>query len=419
MAIDPATAKALIMLAKKAVTDREARRKIGIALSIPLILILVILASPFAILFAASGESVEDSGTPVMEIMAGLADDLRAKIQAEENEGDADEVHVVYMGSEGEAIDNSGHVLALFSVMNSMADSEDAQQVASLSDKQVVELAELFWEMNNISVDIESIPWDSEDYPLEIPEPASVSEDDPEPEPTPTPEPYLIKTIYVTCLSYEDMLDGLNFSDDQLRVLEDMMGGDYAYLFASISGNVAELTVEEIAAIKANLPAGLSVSRESIVLTAYSLVGKVGYFWGGKSNVIGWDSRWGKSTYVSSPGSPSTGTYRPFGLDCSGYVKWVFLNSGFPLELLSESFGSGSSTQWQYSVPVDSATALPGDLAFRIVPGTGVNHVGIVVGRDSDGGLLVAHCSSSRDGVVVTAFSPTFRYLRRPVILTD
>ena len=419
MAIDPATAKALIIIAKKAVTDKEARRKIAIALSIPLILILVILASPFAILFSASGESVNDSGTPVIEIMAGLADDLRARIQAEETEGDADEVHVVYMGSEGEAIDNSGHVLALFSVLNNMADSEEAQQVASLSDKQVEELTELFWEMNSLSVEIESIPWDSEDYPLEIPEPAPVSEDDSEHEPTPTPEPYLIKTIYVTCLSYEDMLDGLNFSGDQLRVLEDMMSGDYAYLFASISGNIAELTAEEIAAIRANLPAGLSVSRENIVLTAYSLVGKVGYFWGGKSNVIGWDSRWGKSTLITSPGSPSTGTYRAFGLDCSGYVKWVFLNSGFPLDLLNESFGSGSSTQWQYSVPVDSTTALPGDLAFRIVPGTGVNHVGIVVGRDSDGGLLVAHCSSSRDGVVVTAFSPTFRYLRRPVILTD
>ena len=419
MAIDPATAKALIMLAKKAVTDKEAWRKIIIALSVPLILILVILASPFAVLFGVSGESVDDSGTPVMEIMSGLADDLRAKIQAEESEGDVDEVHVVYMGSEGETIDNSGHVLALFSVKNNMAETEDAQQVASLSDKQADELSELFWEMNSISVEIESIPWDSEDYPLEIPEPAPISEDDPEPAPTPTPEPYLIKTIYVTCLSYEDMLDVLNFNDHQLRVLEDMMSGDYAYLFASISGNITELTAEEIAAIKANLPAGLSVSRENIVLTAYSLVGKVGYFWGGKSNVIGWDSRWGKSTLVSSPGSPSTGTNRPFGLDCSGYVKWVFLNSGFPLELLNESFGSGSSNQWQYSVPVNITTALPGDLAFRIVPGTGVNHVGIVVGRDSDGSLLVAHCSSSRDGVVVTAFSPTFRYLRRPVILTD
>lgn len=50
------------------------------------------------------------------------------------------------------------------------------------------------------------------------------------------------------------------------------------------------------------------------------------YFWGGKSLVLGWDFRWGTPKEVWAAGSPSTGTVRPYGLDCSGFVDWVFYN---------------------------------------------------------------------------------------------
>ena len=48
-------------------------------------------------------------------------------------------------------------------------------------------------------------------------------------------------------------------------------------------------------------PARLSVAR-----SALSLVGKVHYFWGGKSLVLGWDSRWGTTMQVTAPGSSSS-----------------------------------------------------------------------------------------------------------------
>jgi hypothetical protein len=415
MAVDPATIKAIAMIAKQAIEDEQTRNRILIVLMIPILLVVIILASPFAILFGVSGEDYDNSGTPIIEIMSDLSAQLNNKIKIE-SQGEYDEINIIYMGSEGETINNSGHVLALFSVDNSMADSEEAEQVANLSEAQTEELKALFWMMNTYSTEVESIPWDDEDYPLEIPAPQEPTDENPEPEPTPTPKPYVIKHIYITCLSYEDMLDEFRFNDGQLEVLEDMMTGDFAYLFASMAGNVAELTLAEIAQIREGLPAGLSIQREQIVMTAYSLVGKVKYFWGGKSTAIGWDSRWGTATTVTGRGSSSYGTTRPFGLDCSGYVKWVFLNVGFPLDVINNSFGTGSSHQWTYSTPI-SGKPLPGDLAFRIVPGTGTNHVGIVVGTDASGTVMVAHCASSPNNVVVTPFSPTFRYLRRPIIL--
>ena len=42
--------------------------------------------------------------------------------------------------------------------------------------------------------------------------------------------------------------------------------------------------------------------------------------------IIGWDSRWGMPMKVTAEGSSTTGTVRPFGLDCSGMVDWVFYN---------------------------------------------------------------------------------------------
>jgi cell wall-associated NlpC family hydrolase len=62
-------------------------------------------------------------------------------------------------------------------------------------------------------------------------------------------------------------------------------------------------------------------------LAAYSFVGKVNYFWGGKSIVIGCPNRWGTLTKVAGEDSPTTETVRPFGLDCSGYVTWIFVNA--------------------------------------------------------------------------------------------
>ena len=45
--------------------------------------------------------------------------------------------------------------------------------------------------------------------------------------------------------------------------------------------------------------------RVNVITAAYSLIGEVGYFWGGKSTVIGKDSSWGTAEKVSV-GSPST-----------------------------------------------------------------------------------------------------------------
>lgn len=163
-----------------------------------------------------------------------------------------------------------------------------------------------------------------------------------------------------------------------------------------------------------------SDERQTVVDSALSIVGEVPYFWGGKSEVIGKDPLWGEPMLVDSDGSESTGTFQPYGLDCSGYVSWCFLQCGIGFERMVEDVGNGTSNQWRKSDAISWDDLLPGDLVFQHVPGEGDgNHVGIIVGFAEDGEPLIAHCAYSQGGVVVTGRGDIFQYARRPQYYRD
>lgn len=159
----------------------------------------------------------------------------------------------------------------------------------------------------------------------------------------------------------------------------------------------------------------VSEERVNVISAAYSLVGKVGYFWGGKSTVIGEDPSWGTAETVSAEGSKSTGTMRAYGLDCSGFVTWAVIN-GYQSKDMQEAVGDGTSDQWEKANVVSEADAQPGDLVFQKGPEAGSdNHVGILCGKTDAGDWIAVHCSSSKNGVTVgEAYSASFRYIRQP-----
>ena len=177
--------------------------------------------------------------------------------------------------------------------------------------------------------------------------------------------------IFVNCRSYEEMISIIQLSAVQVAMLHELMLPEYQVYFQSLVGMIQPdgLTADEIAQIRASLPANLSIKQQDVVDAALSIVGKVQYFWGGKSTAIGWDKRWGSSMEIASPGSQTTGTIRPFGLDCSGYAAWVYVNAGIPFDLITAVFGTHTSTQWKYSESVAWDDAQIGDLAFYAVPG--------------------------------------------------
>ena len=159
----------------------------------------------------------------------------------------------------------------------------------------------------------------------------------------------------------------------------------------------------------------VSEERVNVITAAYSLVGEVGYFWGGKSTKIGEDPSWGTAEKVSAVGSASTGTVRAYGLDCSGFVTWSVIN-GYLNQGMQSSVGDGTSDQWEKANVVSEQDAQPGDLVFQKGPEAGSdNHVGIICGKTNAGDWIAVHCSSSKNGVTVgEAYGASFRYIRQP-----
>lgn len=164
----------------------------------------------------------------------------------------------------------------------------------------------------------------------------------------------------------------------------------------------------------------VSEDRVDVITAAYSLVGKVGYFWGGKSTVIGEDPSWGSVEKVPADGSRSSGTLRAYGLDCSGFVTWAVIN-GYKDQGMQAAVGDGTSDQWEKAGVVSEADAQPGDLVFQRGPEAGSNnHVGILCGKTDSGDWIAVHCSSSKNGVTVgEAYSASFRYIRKPSFYQD
>ena len=184
-----------------------------------------------------------------------------------------------------------------------------------------------------------------------------------------------------------------------------------AVVSLSPAGIVADgRTVEPTgAALEAweRLPEDLSVERRMVGTYALALVNRVDYFWGGKSLVLGWDDRWGEMMEVTAEGDDTTGTERPYGLDCSGFVDWAFYNASGGSYIPGQ--GGGAAAQHGQCADIPWEEVQPGDLVFYPED----DHVGIAAGRDGQGRLLVVHCAAGAGGVTLSC-SNGFTQAARP-----
>jgi cell wall-associated NlpC family hydrolase len=407
MAIDPATLKAVAKVGTTVLSDEKGRRIILIACLVPFIIILLVLSSPFAIFFSMLGG--QDETVSVISVLNEMKEDFRYSIQQEQSDSSADNIKTIVIGSDdGMLIDNSEDVLIAFAVKYN-GTKDDAEQIAVLSDKQVEKLKKVYWDMNVINT-----TYETSSKEVEVTTTNGKGEKITETKTVTT----TTKIITIDSLTAEDISEIYGFNDVQNQMIAEMRQSGYGVLIAS-SNVKSFLTREEINAIQSYIPEGVTIESEKVVEAAESLVGKVNYFWGGKSLTIGWDERFGTDMEVTSPGSTSTGTIRPFGLDCSGFVTWAFVNAGLPADSIESTIGHGTTAQWNVSTSIPASTVMLGDLAFLAPPGTRkVNHIGIVVGRNDDRQILVVHCSAGVNNVsIATAESVGFLYYRRPAVL--
>ena len=340
------------------------------------------LASPLGILFADEQES-EDT-VPLATAIAEIQGEYHAELERLQN-GDFVSVQII-----GQAPDWR-EVVAVFA--SKTAGAEDGIDVFTLDEERVELLRQVFWDMCEITTATQTV---------DVPD--SDPDDDVDDSHT-----GIALTITITAKTAEQMrliYAFTKYQNDALDILLENLG--------SLNIPMGSLTISQEDAIELleNLPDDLDPARKAVVETAVQLVGRVSYFWGGKSLTLGWDDRWGVPTEVTAAGSGSTGTVRPFGLDCSGFVDWTFYNatngSYYPGR------GGGAATQHSYCTNISWNDAQPGDLVFY----PDDSHVGIVGGRDADGNLLIVHCSGGANGVVITG-SAGFTTVARPDCFTE
>lgn len=356
-----------------------------VAMVLVICLIGLLIVSPFGIFFSG-----EDSGTgyTMPEAVSVLNGEFAARIEQIKTENPYDELDMDNAGSAA-MISNWRDVLAVYAVRTT-TDNASPDEVATLTEEKMEILREIFWDMNAITYWTEIVPGGKDEADT------------------------VILHIIVTIKTHLQMADEYQFNTEQRRLLEELMQPKYQELFMALTGSYQniELSPENVAKIMENLPADLSAERRQVVLTAYQLLGKVHYFWGGKSLIIGWDSRWGMPMEVTAEGSSTTGTVRPFGLDCSGMVDWVFYNQSGGQYVIGH--GGGATAQHSYCTPIAWSDAQPGDLAFY----PGDSHVGIVCGFDSGGNIMIIHCASGANNVVVTG-KIGFTSIGRPEYFAD
>ena len=335
-----------------------------LVLLLTVILVAAIVASPFGILF--SNENREAGVVPISAAVAQINYDFNAELEALQTAEDYDSISVT--GQPADWVE----VLAVFAVKVAGADA-DAADVVTMDADRIALLKAVFWDMTTIAHRIEVIH-----------HPGSGDDDG-----------WTERNLYITITAKtaEEMKTVYHFNRNQIAALDELL--EQRDLLRELIEDVYSVSGDTAALIR-NLPEDLSPEREAVVRTACSLVGKVNYFWGGKSLVLGWDSRWGELRQVTAAGSSTTGTYRPYGLDCSGFVDWVIYNQSGGSYIIGH--GGGATMQHSYCTDISWADAQPGDLVFY--PDN--SHVGIVGGRDANGELLIIHCASGYNNVVIT-----------------
>lgn len=335
-----------------------------LVLLLTVILVAAIVASPFGILF--SNESREAGVVPISAAVAQVNYEYNKRLEELQTADSYDSISVT-----GRSVDWV-EVLAVFAVKVAGADA-DAADVATMDADRIARLKAVFWDMTAIATEVETIN-----------HPGSGDDDG-----------WTERNLYITITAKtaEEMKTAYHFNRNQIAALDELL--EQRALLLELLEDVYSVSGDTAALIR-NLPEDLSPEREAVVRTACSLVGKVNYFWGGKSLVFGWDARWGELRQVTAAGSSTTGTYRPYGLDCSGFVDWVFYNATGGQYIIGH--GGGATMQHNYCTEISWADAQPGDLVFY--PDN--SHVGIVGGRDANGELLIIHCASGYNNVVIT-----------------
>lgn len=194
-----------------------------------------------------------------------------------------------------------------------------------------------------------------------------------------------------------------NYTMASAKLLSNQDWFDKYGLSLSVISMRNPLTESEIDSYLNQLPVGLSQTRKDLIQFALSSVGKVPYYWGGKPSAPNYA---GNSFGVYTAPDQKGRVLR--GLDCSGWINWVYWSvTGQRLPYESTSGLAISGTR------ISRSELQPGDIIVR----TGTDaHVIMFLGWTADGKIRCIHESSAGvNNVTVAIRDAHWPYYRKLV----
>ena len=152
-----------------------------------------------------------------------------------------------------------------------------------------------------------------------------------------------------------------------------------------------------------NLPSDLSEKRKNLLRVALNSVGRIPYYWGGKPAAFGYDGN-----YFGTTVSPDSSGRSLRGLDCSGWISWVYwtaTGTKLPYESTTGLVNLGRR--------ISAAELEPGDILVR----TGQDaHTVMFLGWTQDGKIQCVHeTSGSVNNVTISIRDADWPYYIRLV----
>lgn len=156
----------------------------------------------------------------------------------------------------------------------------------------------------------------------------------------------------------------------------------------------SKLSGEEIDKILDLLPDNLSDKRRQIVEYALGSVGRIPYYYGDSTSKPGYDNqRFGQAAASSDAyyeKNAGKGRY-VHGLDCSGWISWVYLST------IERPYMGDTRTLSGLGKSINRTNLLPGDILVKAG-----SHVVMYLGRNADGSLVVIHENASAKNVSIS-----------------
>ena len=341
--------QAIIAAGKSLVAALGAGGAIALLIVIVVMLVGILLVSPFGIFFSGS----TDNEMTLQQAMGFLNTEFNDRITEIENSVTHDDLR-----QDGQQPPWK-EVLAIYAVKVT-TDRENPMEVVTMDEEHLELLRQIFWDMNQIDYTTETY---TEEVTVEVPAEDSTDEDGVTEEVQTVERTRLVITI--TSKTALQMAEEYGFDQEQLDLLSELLSEEYANLWFGVPGG-----------------------SDDIVEVALSQVGNIGgqpyWSWYGFSSRVAWCACF-VSWCADQCGYIETGTFPKFSY-CDAGIAWF-----------------KSRDQWQPQGYCPS----PGDIIFFDWNNNGVaDHVGIV--ESCDGSYVYTIEGNANDAVKRLCYSVNY-----------